>query len=351
MDLKYNLWFHDLKLPGTVKIDLINEGIDAEELWDYDIQNFMRIGINLIKSEEIIKTKNIDKYDKICEYLEKDKIRFIMYNDGLYPESLKNILNPPTGLFIKGNIPKIDDSIAIIGARKASEYGKTVAYKFSYELASRGITVISGMARGIDSCSHKGCIDARGSTVGVMGSGFKNIYPKENKSLLEEIIEKGCVITEYMPDEMPLPAYFPMRNRILSGLSRFVLVVEAGDKSGSLITASLALEQGKDVFAVPGNIFSPNSVGTNKLIRDGAKIIIGINDILEEYNEVFKQNIIDNLGEIERRVIGLLKNGAISLEYIMEEFQYGTEKILAALSKLECIGIIRRVYGNYYIIT
>lgn len=345
----YQLWFHDMKLPTDIKLELINEKITLEELWNYSIKDYINLGINMIKAEELINSKILDKYDRISEYLSKEKIEFIMYDNNAYPAPLRNICNPPIGLFIKGTMPIIEDGIAIIGARKASEYGKTVAYKFSYELAARGITVVSGMARGIDSSAHKGCIEGKGYTIAVMGSGFKNIYPRDNIELFNNIINNGCAVTEFMPDEMPYPVHFPMRNRIISGLSKYVLVVEAGDRSGSLITATLALEQGKDVFAVPGNIYSPNSIGTNKLIKDGAKVIINIDDILEEYGTVYKHDIINNLSEIEAQVIGLLKNGAISLEYIMEEFQIGSDKILAALSKLECIGIIKRVYGNYYI--
>jgi DNA processing protein len=350
-DLSYCLWFHNLKLANIIKLEFINEGISPREFWDYNISKYISCGINMLKAEEIQNSKELNKYDDICEYLEKEEIQFIKYDDALFPETLKYIGNPPYGLFVKGTIPDLNSSIAIIGARRASEYGKTVAYKFSYELATRGISVISGMARGVDSCSHKGCIEGKGKTIAVMGSGFKNIYPKENIDLLNNIVNNGCAITEFMPDDMPFPVHFPMRNRIISGLSKYVLVVEAGDRSGSLTTATLALEQGKDVFAIPGNIFSPNSIGTNKLIRDGAKIIIGIEDILEEYGQVFKQNIIANLNEVEAKVVDLLKNGATSLEYIIEEFQAGSDKILAALSKLECIGVIRRVYGNYYIIT
>lgn len=348
-NLSYYIWFHDLKLPNILKIEFIDEGITPKMFWEYDITQYINCGINMLKAEEICNSKKLNKYDKISEYLEKEKIEFIKYDDECYPKTLKDIYNPPFGLFVKGSIPKLENSIAIIGARKASEYGKTIAYKFSYDLGTRGITVVSGMARGVDSCSHKGCIEGKGKTIAIMGSGFKNIYPKENIELLYRIINNGCAITEYMPDDMPYPAHFPARNRIISGLSKYVLVVEAGDRSGSLTTATLALEQGKDVFAVPGNIFSPNSIGTNKLIRDGAKIIISIEDILEEYDEVFKQTIISNLTEIEGKVVTLLKNGATSMEYIIEEFQTSSDKILAAISKLECIGLIKRVYGNYYI--
>ena len=350
-DLIYKLWFHDLKIQNSIKIELINDNITPFRFWKANITDYINWGINMIKAEEIKNSKTLDRYDKISEYLKIEKIEFIMYNDECYPKSLKLIFNPPVGLFFKGKLPDLYNAIAIIGARRASEYGKTVAYKFAYELGARGISVVSGMARGIDSCSHKGCIDGKGYTIAVMGSGFKNIYPKENIDLMYKIIDNGCVITEYMPDEMPYPVYFPMRNRIISGLSKYVLVVEAGEKSGSLITANLALEQGKDVFAVPGNIFSPNSIGTNKLIRDGAKVIINIQDILEEYGEACKQNVIENLNDIEKKVIQLLGNGAISIEYIIEEFEIGSECILSALSKLECIGIIKRIYGNYYIIT
>jgi DNA processing protein len=206
------------------------------------------------------------------------------------------------------------------------------------------------MARGIDSCSHRGAIDGGGMTAGIMGSGFKNIYPKENNLLAEEISKNGCVITEYVPDEMPMPYNFPERNRIISGLAKFVLVVEAGERSGSLITASLALEQGKDVFAVPGNIFSFNSTGTNKLIKDGAKPITCTDDVLEEFGIFQNDKKFNTTDEFEIAILNLLKSGGMNIEHILQSSNLDSNFVLTTLSRLECKGIIKRVYGNYYIL-
>ena len=345
------LWFHDLKLSNNIKIEILNSQISPSEFFSYTISDYVSAGINIIKAEEISKSKKTDKYYPIIEYLIANKIEFITYSDQKYPDRIRTILNPPYGLFVKGTLPSVQNSIAIIGARRASEYGKTVAFQFAYELSSRGITVVSGMARGIDSCAHTGAIEGKAKTIAVMGSGFKNIYPKENLQLYDRILNNGCAVTEYMPDCLPYPSNFPMRNRIISGFSKYVLVVEAGEKSGSLTTATLALEQGKDVFAIPGNIFSPNSVGANKLIRDGAKIILNINDILEEFEIDFTKDNLEMklLNSLEQNVINLLKYGAISLDNIIDMIQGSTENILATLGKLECNGLIKRVYGHYYI--
>lgn len=212
-------------------------------------------------------------------------MKILKIEDENYPEKLKNIDNPPKQLYILGN-EKILDSfgLAIIGCRQYSEYGKKVAKELSFKLAKQGINIISGMAKGIDSFSHMGCMVAGGKTIAVLGSGFNNIYPKENIELLKEIIRTGgAVITEYSPDVKPIGANFPLRNRIISGLSEGVIVIEARKKSGTLITVDYALEQGKEIFAVPGNINNSSSQGTNEMIREGAKIVTGIEDILEEY--------------------------------------------------------------------
>ncbi|WP_084478071.1 DNA-processing protein DprA [Fervidicella metallireducens] len=282
--------------------------------------------------------------------LKNKEIEFIFYNDVNYPEILKEIANPPIGFFKKGNIPDLSNSIAIVGARKASDYGKTTAYNIAYELAKRDITIISGMARGIDTSAHKGAIDANGNTIAVLGSGFDNIYPAENYGLSETISEHGCLITEYLPNVKPLSYNFPERNRIISGLAQKILVIEAGERSGSLITAGFALEQGKDVFAVPGNIFSPYSKGTNNLIKDGAKLISNIEDILEEYNLKKEDYKIKNLDEVEKEIVNILKSGAVSLEYLIENINYEMKLTLSTLSKLECKKIIKKTYGNYYIL-
>ena len=211
-------------------------------------------------------------------------MKTIYQNQKEYPEKLNKIYAPPAKLYVLGDETILNKpSIAIIGCRDASQYGKRVAFKFAYELAKKGIIIVSGLARGIDIYSHLGAVKANGKTIAVLGSGFNHIYPSEHKKYCVDIIEKGgAIITEYENNTKPIPTNFPARNRIISGLSDGVLVVEAKQKSGTLITVDYALDQGKNVFIIPGNITSNNSYGTNELIKQGAKLVTNIQDILEE---------------------------------------------------------------------
>ncbi len=212
---------------------------------------------------------------------------FVIDKDsGFYPISLKNINEPPEKLYCCGDVKLLNHNkmLAIIGCRKYSDYGRKVAEKFSYEIAKAGILIISGGARGIDSFAHKGAIRAKKPTIEVLGNGLDYVYPPENRELEKQIINNGgLIITEYPMGTRPNKQTFPRRNRIISGLSKGVLVVEAKEKSGSLITVEFALDQGKDIYAIPGNINCENSIGTNDLIKDGAKIITNVSDILEEF--------------------------------------------------------------------
>lgn len=213
-------------------------------------------------------------------------IKEVGINDANYPASMRNIYDPPKKIFCKGNIELLNKrpKLAIIGCRDYSEYGKKVATKFSYELSKRGIIIVSGGARGIDSFAHKGCLMAGGETIAILGNGLDYIYPPENKELEEKILENnGLIISEYPLGTKPSKYTFPARNRIISGLSDGVLVVEAKQKSGTLITVDFALEQGKNVYAIPGDITRLNTEGTNDLIKQGAKIVVNINDILEDF--------------------------------------------------------------------
>jgi len=219
------------------------------------------------------------------------EIRKINKTNSEYPVLLKEIFNPPKGLFIKGSIiPKDAGAIAIVGTRTPTAYGIKQCEKISHELAKRGITIISGMARGIDSVAHRSAIKAGGRTIAVLGSGLNRIYPPENKKLYEDISKNGAVISEFASDTPPMPYNFPRRNRIISGMAIGVVVVEAAVRSGSLITANFALEQGRDVFAMPGNINSSRSNGTNALIKDGAKLVEDVSDILDEFE--YKKNFV-----------------------------------------------------------
>ncbi len=225
-----------------------------------------------------------DSFRKELELIEKHAIEVISIDSPKYPELLKNIYDPPAILYVKGKLSKKGINIAIVGSRKASDYGLKMAQKFAYELASCSITIVSGMARGIDTAAHNGVLQAKGETIAVLGSGLANIYPLENKGLFERIAEFGAVISEFPMQTKPNPGNFPRRNRIISGLSLGVLVIEAAKRSGALITSRFALEQGRDVFALPGKADSLTSYGTNQLIKDGAKLVDGFEEVILELN-------------------------------------------------------------------
>jgi len=242
------------------------EGIGEEIAYD----------ISQLKSEDI---------DNEFRLIKKYGLDILTVCDDDYPENLKSIYDPPIVLYVKGNLTAQDKlSIGIVGSRRASFYGLNSAEKFAYELAGLGFTVVSGLAYGIDTQAHKGALKADGRTIAVLGSGLANIYPSENKKLAGQISQSGAVISEFPLSAAPLPNNFPRRNRIISGLSLGLLVVEAAKNSGALITADFALEQGREVFALPGKIDSGNSFGTNGLIKQGAKLVSNIEDILEELN-------------------------------------------------------------------
>lgn len=242
------------------------------------------------KTEKLIE-KNLKVYsfannvtiDKEIALIEKDGVSIITIDDERYPDNLRHIYSPPSLLYVRGNFaPEDYYNIAIVGSRRASLYGRQNAEKIARQLAERGFTVTSGMARGIDTFAHRGALKACGRTIAVLGCGINIIYPPENKNLMEEISHNGAVVSEFPMNTPPHRQNFPIRNRIISGLSLGVVVVEAAEKSGALITASFALEQGREVFSVPGRIDMPTSKGTSSLIKDGAKLVEGVEDILEE---------------------------------------------------------------------
>lgn len=219
--------------------------------------------------------------------LKQSNIRTLTVFDAHYPPLLREIAQPPWVLYILGNAALLKQpALAVVGTRTPTPYGEAVAHKLSSELATCGWTVVSGMARGIDSIAHRGALERGGATVAVLGSGVDVVYPQRNHALYRDILRTGAVVSEFPPGTKPHPAFFPLRNRIISGLSRGTVVVEAAARSGSLITADASLEQNRDVFAVPGPITSPHSAGTNRLIQHGAKCVMTLTDILDEYPDV-----------------------------------------------------------------
>jgi DNA processing protein len=241
-------------------------------------------GIGEKTADKILSFPFKERLEKEISLAEKRNVKIITRLDEDYPEQLKNIYSPPLVLYIQGNLPVKDEpAIAIVGTRRATEYGRVAAARISGDLAHRGVVIVSGMARGIDAVAHLAAIRGKGKTIGVMGSGLDIIYPSEHRKLYSQIAENGAVITEFAFGTKPDKSNFPIRNRIISGLSFGTLIIEASEKSGTLITGKYALEQGRELFAVPGNITSKQSIGTNYLIKKGAKLIQRADDVMNEF--------------------------------------------------------------------
>jgi DNA processing protein len=271
--------------PRRLKQLLAAFGGEVAAIWRAPAADLEAAGLDRRAAAEFVAFRGKVRLDDHQRRISAAGARVIFWPDADYPPLLARIDDPPIALYILGSLlPEDELALAIVGARKASAYGREVAQHFARRLAERGVTILSGLAHGVDAAAHRGALEAGGRTIAVLGSGIDVIYPYDHRALAEEITAQGAVITEFPPGTKPDRFNFPRRNRILSGMSLGVLVAEATDRSGALITASLAAEQGKDVFAVPGSIFSDASSGVNQLIQDGAKPVMKIEDILEELN-------------------------------------------------------------------
>lgn len=299
-------------------------------------------------------------------------IRTISINDVEYPKMLKKIHSPPKALYINGSFKEEDNfAVAIVGSRRASVYGIEMSERLGYDLALRGVTVVSGMARGIDSAAHRGALKANGRTIAVMGSGHNHIYPPENKDLYKKIASSGAVISEFENDTSPIPRNFPIRNRIISGLSLGIVVVEAAKNSGALITADFALEQNREVFAVPGKISSLTSEGTHALIKDGAKLVQSAEDIIEELSlheiepeadkpsglreeKISKKTtryIYNSLTGDERKIYKVLSDEPGYIDDVVKESGVALSKASKVLLGLELKRLIKELPGKQFIRT
>lgn len=308
--------------------------------------------------------KQIDKYDehsaKISSELERlDKIgaKWVSYWSEDYPKNLKNIFSPPIILYYKGNIEKSDtNSVAVVGTRMPTQYGKNIAEKFSDELASKGLTIVSGLARGIDSSAHRGALKHSGRTIAVVGSGLDVIYPSENRKLFNEITENGAVVSEYVLGTKPDAQNFPKRNRIISGMSLGTLVIETKTSGGALQTAAYALEQNKEVFAVPGNLGILQSEGTNLLIQKGeAKLVRNCEDILVELNLKIEPKVGVNIPQpnvelnlFEQKIYDSLTNEPKHIDMIAKESEINSSDCLVHLLSLEFRDLVKQLPGKMF---
>lgn len=280
---------------------------------------------------------------------------FFTIDDEIYPESLKNICDPPQKIYYRGNLDLLrsDRLIAIVGTRRNTAYGKLCCENIVKKLIDADVTIVSGFAMGIDTISHKTCIDNNGKTIAVIASGLDIVYPASNLKLWKEIEKKGLILSEYNYGTKPFRSNFPKRNRIIAGLSKATVIIESKEKGGSLITANMALEEGRDIFAVPGNIFSENSKGSNSLIRDSkAKLLLSADEILEEYgwaalNKVSNEKNSE-LSNIQKRILDLLSSEK-SLDSLVQELNLDLSSVLSEIMELELTGAIKSMPGGKYI--
>ncbi len=317
-------------------------------------------GIGEKRAKAIKEFKGWSEAEGIIKKCKDLDIKLITQEENYYPENLRNIPDPPLVIFVMGEPVSRDRyAIAIVGSRKSTDYGRRVADKLSRELAELGITVVSGLARGIDTVAHSGSLKAGGRTIGVFASGLDRPYPPENKTLIKKIIDhRGYVVSEFLPGVPPNKENFPKRNRLISGLSLGVIVVEAGPGSGALITANYALEQGREVFAVPGSIFSKNAEGTNNLIKNGARLISGIDDILEELAPKLKgltvnksrQPEVLELSDREKDIIKILGDETMHIDEIARKTGRPVYEVSSILLELELKGVVRQEQGKRFYI-
>lgn len=292
IDKIYWIWISRMNyVYYEVLESLLNKYHSLSNIWNLDIEELHNCNCleeKIIK--ELLNTEYRKNLKRYLEYMEKYGISMVTCYDSDYPKKLRNIQNRPIVLFYKGDISIVDEySIAIVGSRNCSDYGRKCADFISNEIAIRKICIVSGLAIGIDSIGHIAALNNKSNTIAIIGNGLDNIYPSKNKKLAESIIKNGgLIISEFVVGTKPFKQNFPRRNRIISGLSDSVIVIEGSKKSGSLITAGYAIEQGKEVFAVPGSIFSPNSEGTNELIKDGANLLTSTDDVIRTIDEMSK---------------------------------------------------------------
>lgn len=363
---EYRFWLANIPDIGNKKIDMLlryfgsEEKIftatvpELEEFKEKCYSHGVRFSHNNIKS--ICESRSPEKIHETYAKIKKDGIYFVSKEDDEYPPKLREIYDAPYGLYYRGKLPKKDEKvIAIIGARECSVYGKEMALYFAGVLAKEGVSIISGLARGIDTYAHEGTLRSMGTTYGILGCGIDICYPRENIRLFTEMQQRGGIISEYSPGVKPFAGNFPMRNRIISGLSDGILVIEAKEKSGSLITVDYGLEQGKEIYALPGKITDQLSGGCNNLIKMGAKLVTHPKDILEDLYPGYRENLPNfknnyNFLELEEKMVyASLCLDPKHIEEIALQTGLGMDVLMEHLLNLELRGFIKQTMKNYYI--
>ncbi|WP_409969433.1 DNA-processing protein DprA [Bengtsoniella intestinalis] len=382
--IKYWLWLTQLQgLKLQSRYALLDHYGDPEEVYFADLDQIEARQIIPSGQLSCLENHSLERANEILAQCDRLGIHILTIQDATYPARLRNIYDPPCVLYVKGRLPMVDEQLCVagVGTRSATPYGEACAEKLGFGLASGGAVVVSGLAKGIDTAIIRGALRADGITIGVLGNGIDVVYPRENRKLYEDVAAKGALVSEYPPKTQPKPMHFPVRNRILSGLCQAALVVEAPEKSGALITAKTALEQGRDVFAVPGPIDVESSRGCNHLIRDGAGLVSDGWDILREYTPQYPQlkpvqsleepvvlgyeerqmEAVKPTGELlpmkqakekltddQITILQTMGDSPVVVDEVTERSGLPTRRVLSALTLLELDGYIRLDAGNFY---
>lgn len=356
IDKRYWIGFNLIKGIGAVRLQaLIKHFGDLEIAWKAAPIDLARAGLNRKVIERIVQARQNVDLEKLWAKIESQGIKIFTWEDETYPQRLKEIEQPPPVLYIRGEyLPDDLFAVAIVGTRRVTAYGRQITEELGGYLASNGITMVSGLARGVDAIAHQTALKAGGRTIGVLGSGVDRIYPPEHRGLAEKMMESGAIVSDYAPGTPPDASNFPPRNRIISGLSLAVVVIEAGETSGALITAEFAAEQGREVFAVPGSILAPQSKGTNKLIQNGALPLLSVNDLMQALNltrmgeHKAARKIIPS-DETEARLLTVLSAEPLHVDEIRKQTELPIEKVSATLALMELKGMVRQVGGMNYV--
>ena len=352
----YWVGFSLVKGIGAVRFQSLLEAFgDPQTAWNAPAQALYQAGLGPKLVENLMQLRAGVSLEGVWENLQKLGIQVLISKDEVYPRRLKQISQPPPVLYLRGELrPEDEWAVAVVGTRRLTAYGRQVAEEVAGKLARSGVSVVSGLARGADSVAHQAALNAGGRTMAVLGCGLDQIYPPENRRLAEQIIGNGALLSDYPPGTPPDAANFPPRNRIISGLSMAVVIIEAGQTSGALITAAFAADQGREVFAVPGNINAPQSVGTNRLIRDGANPLLNPQEILEvlELEMVTEQRaarVALPADAVEAQLFAVLEREPLHVDEIRARTDLPIEKVTATLALMELKGMVRQVGGMQYV--
>jgi DNA processing protein len=353
---KYWVGFNLVKGIGAVRLQaLLDYFGNLTMAWDAPADALLAAGLSQRIVEHLITVRKEVDLDQLVDKIQQQGIGVLTWQDERYPPRLREIGQPPPVLYLKGTIlPEDGWSVAVVGTRRVTPYGQKVASELAAYLAQNGVTVVSGLARGVDAIAHAASINAGGRTIAVLGNGIDQVYPPENRKLYEQIIAHGGLLSDYAPGTPPESVNFPPRNRIISGLTMATVVVEAGETSGALITATFAAEQGREVFAVPGSIYAVQSKGTNRLILNGAHPLLEMKDILEELNlsQVTEQRTArHNLPNdpMEVQLFQALSDEPVYIDDLCTQVGLPVDRVSSTLTMMELKGLVRQIGGMNYI--